>query len=201
MTFDFGSFLKKNFLAIIICFFAFTGFIAATTLTIEKFEVLRNPNAELACNINTVFNCGTVMKSPYAEVFGIPWSLLGVAGYPAAILTGLIYIDRRKTNRILTYLVTLPPLGAFVLSSYFMWITAYQIGAFCPWCILSAISSVNIFFALLALQIEENNLGLPEKIAQAIQAKLKQGWGVYFILALYSIFVMMEWYPFYIAGR
>jgi uncharacterized membrane protein len=201
MSFSLGDFIKKNYLAIIVCFFAVTGFIAAFTLTVEKFEVLRNPNAELACNINTVFNCGTVMKSSYSEAFGIPLSLLGVAGYPAAILTGLIYIDRKKTNRILSYLVTLPPLGAFLLSSYFMWVTAYEIGAFCPWCILSAISSVNIFFALLTIQIQENNLGFPEKIVQMLQNKLKQGWGIYFIILLYSIGVMVEWYPFFISGR
>ena len=201
MSFNLGSFIKQHYLAIIICFFAFTGFVSAFVLTVEKFEVLRNPNAELACNINSVFNCGTVMKSPYAEVFGIPWSLLGVAGYPAAILTGLIYIDRKKTNRILTYLVTLPPLGAFILSSYFMWVTAYVIGAFCPWCVLSAISSTNIFFALLTIQIQENNLGFSDKIAKILQDKLRQGWGIYFMLLLYCIGIMIEWYPFYIAGR
>jgi len=200
MSFNLKAFIKTNYLSILIIIFGLFGFVAAFTLTVEKFDVLRNPNTELACNINSVFNCSTVMKSVYAEAWGIPLSLLGVAGYPATILVGLIYIDRKKTNLILSYLVTLGPLGAFSLSMYFMFVTAYFIGAFCPWCVLSAVSSSVVFFSVLTLQIQEDNLKLPPKLTQFLQDKIKARWNVWFVIAFFIGALLFEWMPFYIAS-
>jgi uncharacterized membrane protein len=180
--------------------FALLGFIASFTLTLEKFEILRNPNAELACNINSVFNCSTVMKSVYADAYGVPLSLLGVAGYPATMLVGLLYIDRKKTGLILSYLVTLGPLGAFALSMYFMFVTAYFIGAFCPWCVLSAVSASVVFFSVLTIQIQEDNLKLPPKITHFLQEKIKMGWNIWFVVLFFIAALLFEWMPFYIAS-
>ncbi|NJK71537.1 MAG: hypothetical protein HC932_04810 [Thermales bacterium] len=74
-------------------FFAICGFIAAFTLSIEKLHILQNPNQVLPCDISSIFNCQTVMKSPYANLGNIPYSFFGVAGYPAVMLAGLFLIQ------------------------------------------------------------------------------------------------------------
>ena len=56
------------------------GFVAAFTLSLDKLDILKNPDQALPCNVNSVFNCGIVMRSKYAEFNGIPWSFLGIAG-------------------------------------------------------------------------------------------------------------------------
>lgn len=195
------QFFSENYLAITIFVFAVLGFTAAFTLTIDKFDILRNPNQELPCNINPLLNCGIVMRSKYAEVFGIPWSLLGVAGYPAVMLLALFLIQKRKLTLWLTWLITLPAFGAFALSTYFMYVSAYLIGVFCPWCILSAISSTVIFFTLLTINFVENNYQLPEKQVSYLQRKIRQGWNILFVIIWFVLLAIVEYFPFWYANR
>ena len=52
---------------------------------------------------------------------------IGVAGYPAVGLFGLFILERAKISRFLAVIVTLGGLGAFTLSTYFIWLSAYVI--------------------------------------------------------------------------
>lgn len=185
-------------MALIVCFFAITGFIAAFTLTIDKIDMLKNPNQVLSCNVNVLLNCGVVMKSQYAEAFGIPLSLLGVAGYPSALLTGIVLIERRKVSPIFAWLTTIPPFLAFALSCWFMYVSAYLIGVFCPWCLLSAFSSTCLFFAMLLIHFQEKNFGLPKRLAEYLQRKVNGGWHIPVIALFFLIVIILVSYPFWI---
>jgi uncharacterized membrane protein len=48
------------------------GFVAAFVLTIEKIELLKNPNYVPTCNISPLISCGSVMKTHQAAIFGFP---------------------------------------------------------------------------------------------------------------------------------
>ena len=56
------------------------GLAAAATLMVEKLRILENPDYVPTCSINPVLTCGSMMKTPQAEVFGFPNPLLGIAG-------------------------------------------------------------------------------------------------------------------------
>ncbi|GAB4148749.1 MAG: hypothetical protein OHK0017_11790 [Patescibacteria group bacterium] len=191
------TWLANNYLAILIIIFAIAGFYASFTLSVEKLEILKDAGKSLNCDINSVFSCGIVMRNSASEINGIPWSYVGVAGYPAVMLLGLVLIERQKISRWLAGLVTVGAFGAFALSTYFMWLTAYVIGAFCPWCITSAVSSTCIFFLILSHNFMYNNYELEEETAAKIQKKLRQGWGYVITIAWFLIMLAVEWYPFY----
>ena len=53
------------------------GLTAAMTLTIEKIEILINPDYVPTCSINPVLSCGSVMITPQASVFGFLVTLMG----------------------------------------------------------------------------------------------------------------------------
>jgi uncharacterized membrane protein len=195
------KFIKKHYLAILIVLFASLGFFAAFTLSVDKIHILLNPDEVLPCNVNQIFNCGTVMRSPYASVFGIPWSFFGVAGYPAVGLFGLFMLERAKISRWLSALVTLGSFGAFALSSYFIWLSAYVIGVFCPWCLLSAISSTAAFFLIVTLNLKENNYELSEDRALFFQKKIKAGWNVLFTIIWFVGMVGFAYFPFWYGSR
>jgi uncharacterized membrane protein len=196
-----SNFMKKHYLAILIVLFASFGFFAAFTLSVDKIHILMNPDEVLPCNVNQIFNCGTVMRSPYASVFGIPWSFFGVAGYPAVGLFGLFMLERAKISRWLAVLVTLGSFGAFTLSTYFIWLSAYVIGVFCPWCLLSAISSTAAFFLIVTLNLKENNYKLSENRALFFQKKIKAGWNVLFTIIWFVGMVGFAYFPFWYGAR
>lgn len=196
-----NQFIKKHYLAILMVLFAILGFTAAFTLSVEKIYILMNPNEVLPCDVNEIFNCATVMRSPYASIFGIPWSFFGIAGYPAVILFGLFMIEKAKISRWLAVLVTLGGLAAFTLSTYFVWLSAYVIGVFCPWCLLSAISSTAAFFLIVTHNLRENNYDLSENRALFFQKKIKAGWNVLFTIIWYIGMVLFAYFPFWYGSR
>jgi uncharacterized membrane protein len=195
------TFITKNYLPLIICFFAITGFTGSFILTLDKFDILSNPDVVLPCDISNIFSCGIVMRSRWSEIFGIPWSLLGIAGYPAALLTGILLMDRKKLNPFLTFAVYFPPFLAFVLSTWFMWLSAYVIGTFCPWCIVSAVSSTSIYFALTIINLKENNFRLSAKQSDYLQAKIRGSWHVPFIVLWFIFMIVLVWLPFGVLNR
>lgn len=194
----FKKFIYQNYIAIFIFIFAVLGFVAAFTLSLDKLDILKNPDQALPCNVNSVFNCGIVMRSKYAEFNGIPWSFLGIAGYPAVMLLALVYIEKKKLSIWLTWLTTLPAFGAFVLSTYFMFVSAYLIGVFCPWCIASAISSTVIFFGVITHNLIHKNYGIKEPLAGFISRKTELGFAIPFVVIWFILMGILEYLPFWI---
>ena len=192
-----SKFIKTHFYSLLICFFAATGFIAAFTLSVDKIHILMNPNEVLPCNVNEIFNCGTVMRSPYASIYGVPWSFFGIAGYPAVFLFGLFTIEKAKISRWLSSIVTLGGFGAFTLSTYFVWLSAYKIGVFCPWCLLSAVSSTAAFFLILTVNLRENNYEFSDQRAAYFKRKIKAGWNILLTSLWFVGMVLFAYFPFW----
>src|SRR5687768_7389479 len=66
------------------------GLAAAVTLTVEKIEILINPDYVPSCSINPVLSCGSVMITPQASVFGFPNSLIGIVAFTVVLVTGVL---------------------------------------------------------------------------------------------------------------
>lgn len=83
-------------------------------------------------------NCEVVNTSMYAELFGIPVSLLGACTYLALLVTGMLI--RRHMYEELASLVQffLAAIGV-VFSVYLTYVELFILRAICPWCVLSAL--------------------------------------------------------------
>jgi uncharacterized membrane protein len=91
--------------------------------------------------------CGDVLGSVYSQFFGIPLSVWGVMFYTGMLIMGLLLIlDRTKT---VTILASIGALIGFLLSIAFLYIQGVLIGAFCFYCVLSAVTSTLLFFTML----------------------------------------------------
>ena len=94
-------------------------------------------------------DCGTVNMSQYATIGPVPVALLGVAGYLAILL--LLVLENRlrflaEHGHLLFFGLTL---FGFAFSMYLTWAEVVVIGAFCSWCVASAVLMTALF--LLAL--------------------------------------------------
>lgn len=108
--------------------------------------------AELPIPCSYFEGCNEVAQSPYAKVFGIPLALFGVAFYAFVLALALLIL--RRPNRLAVRALQAFGFLAFVLSGYFMYLQAFVIGAFCIYCIMSAIFSTAIFILSLFLRPE-----------------------------------------------
>lgn len=123
-------------LTIVILVVALLGFTDAAYITIEHFRGVIPP-----CTL--VSGCETVLTSPYANIFGMPVSLLGMIYYLVIAVGVFAYLDSRKTS-ILKWTLSLTVIG-LIMSVWFIIVMAFIVQAWCLYCLGSAVSSVLLF--------------------------------------------------------
>ena len=112
------------------------GLASAFTLTVEKIEILINPDYVPTCSINPVLSCGSVMVTPQASVFGFPNPLIGIVGFTVVLVTAVLALAKVRLPRwYWAGLATGTLLGvAFV--HWLIFQSLYRIGALCPYCMV-----------------------------------------------------------------
>ena len=90
-------------------------------------------------------DCKTVNASRYAEVYGIPVAVLGVAGYSAIL--AVLFLERRpgffEDNGSLLFFGL--SLTGFLFTLYLIYVEVALIKAYCPFCITSQTVMTLIF--------------------------------------------------------
>ncbi len=118
---------------------ALIGLADSVYLTVHHFTAEPVP-----CSL--IEGCEKVLTSGYAEVFGIPLAAYGAAAYFAAFSLAVLaaYGDRRmwKLFGLQTILM-----GTF--SAWLLYVQAAIIGAFCQFCLLSAITTFTLYLLYL----------------------------------------------------
>ena len=90
-------------------------------------------------------DCSTVNASRYAEVYGIPVAVIGIAGY-FAILLSHWYEQRdkffEKNGPLLIFGLALT---GFLFTLYLIYVELVFLHAFCPFCLTSQVAMTLIF--------------------------------------------------------
>ncbi len=96
--------------------------------------------------------CSKVNSSVYAEVYGIPVAVFGIAGYAALMV--MLFIENR--NSFLqangTMIIFGLALIGFLFTLYLIYVEVALIHALCPFCLTSQIA-MTIFFILSVIRL------------------------------------------------
>jgi uncharacterized membrane protein len=85
-------------------------------------------------------DCDVVNNSPYATLFGVSLSFIGLAGYLALLGASVAaLLAARRTQRRILLLNFLMALGGFAFSVWLTYVEIYIIEALCVWCLASAL--------------------------------------------------------------
>lgn len=124
-----------------------TGMGATIIQIVERIQVAENPDAELICDLNAVFSCGSVITAWQSSVFGaVPNAAIGLSVF--AVLTSAAVLallgTRWSRGGWLFLAVTAGVMLAFTV--WFLWQTAFVISRVCLWCLVigTAILLVNV---------------------------------------------------------
>ena len=122
----------------LIAFLALAGMVAAALALREHYRTEASP-----CSINEKWDCGTVNKSRFAVVEGVPVADIGIAGY--LLLAGLA-IGRRWR------LLAAAAVPAFAFSLYLAHIEKDILEVWCIYCVISlGIITLITLLSLIAL--------------------------------------------------
>ncbi len=127
-------------LAIAASIVAILGLVDSIYLTVHHFTAEPVP-----CSL--IEGCDQVLTSSYAEIGGIPLAFFGAAAYFVAFaLAVMTAFGDERTWKIFGVQVTLMAL----FSAWLIYVQAAIIGAFCQFCLISAMTTLILFGLFIA---------------------------------------------------
>tara|TARA_B100001105_G_C22364404_1_gene431919 strand:- start:210 stop:797 length:588 start_codon:yes stop_codon:yes gene_type:complete len=164
---------------------------AAFTLTVNKFDVLQNPDTVLACSVNLVLDCSTVMSTWQSEVFGFPNMVIGLMAFASVITIAVLGLARTVFPR---WFLVAGSIGFFLGAIFSYWLffqSVYAIQILCPWCLLVTASTTLIFSSMLHVNLKQNTYGFKKKVDAKIQKFLDAGYHQMIVIAWLALMVAL----------
>ena len=122
------------------------GWLASFVLTIEKFQITADSSHIPSCSISPILNCGSVMTTPQAAVFGFPNSLLGVTGFAVVAATGAALLAGARLHAWFWSALQFGATAALVLVHWLIVQSLYRIEMLCPYCMIVWAVTIAIFW-------------------------------------------------------
>jgi uncharacterized membrane protein len=135
------------------------GWWAAFSLTVDKFLLLADPDADLDCNFSPLVQCGKNLDSWQGEVFGFPNPILGLGGFVAPIAVGVGLLAGARFARWFWALFNLGLAGALAFVIWLIAQSVFDLGTLCPWCMLVWSVTIPLFWIVTARNLAEGVYG------------------------------------------
>ena len=184
-------------LALLLAIGGAIGFLAAFILTVEKIELIKDPNFQPSCNISPLISCGSVMDTPQASAFGFPNSLIGIAGFAVVTTIGLALLAGAAFKRWFWVFVQVGLLFAVGFVHWLMYQTIYNIGALCPYCMVVWTVTIPIFWYTLLYNLREGHIKTPQKLKAVGSFAGRHHGDILLILYLAIVFVILNHFWYY----
>lgn len=145
------------------------GMVAAFLQTTEKIALLKNKDAILACDLNSVFSCTNVLNAWQSAVFGFPNSLMCMVLFTIFASIALVGVSGGTLPRRLRLGIQVLSLFTLGFALWFLTQSIYVINALCILCIFCFIGLLLVNWGWLRM----NAADLP--IGERGRAFLKRG--------------------------
>jgi len=174
-------------LAIFLIIAGALGWWAAFALTVDKFILLENPQADLDCNFSLIVQCGENLSSWQGAVFGFPNPLLGLGGFVAPIAVGVALLARARFDRWFWIAFHAGIVGALAFVIWLISQSIYVLGTLCPWCMLVWSVTIPLFWVVTARNLAEGVYG-----AAAVPAgRFLTSWTIPIVIVCYAVIVFL----------
>ncbi|MGN6426240.1 MAG: vitamin K epoxide reductase family protein [Leifsonia sp.] len=185
-----ADYRRPTALAVFLIIAGVIGFWAAFMLTLDKFALRANANAQLSCNFNVLVGCGKNLGSWQGSLLGFPNPLLGLAGWTATIAVGVGLLA--ATGRFARwYWLTFNVGVVLALALVIFLITASltDLRVLCPWCMVTWSVTIPTFWAVTLYNLKSGNIPLPERARRFFGTLY--GWVPVITLVSYAIVAIL----------
>ncbi|WP_395638512.1 vitamin K epoxide reductase family protein [Pseudolysinimonas sp.] len=135
------------------------GWWAAFSLTVDKFLLLQNPQADLDCNFSLIVQCGKNLDSWQGAVLGFPNPILGLGGFVAPIAVGVGLLAGARFARWFWIAFNVGLAGALAFVIWLISQSIFVLGTLCPWCMLVWSVTIPLFWVVTARNLAEGAFG------------------------------------------
>lgn len=142
-------------LAIFLVVVGVIGWIAAFALTVEKFELLTNPQQALGCDFSVLVQCTKNLESAQGAIFGFPNPLIGLGAWVAPIVVGAALLAGARFDRWFWIAFNTGLVFAIGLVSYLITQSIFVLGTLCPWCMVTWLVTIPAFWVVTLRNLRE----------------------------------------------
>lgn len=164
------------------------GLAASFILTLEKFNLLKNPVTVLSCDLNPVVSCGSVIQSKQAEAFGFANPLIGLIGFAVIITIGMGILAGAKYKRWFWLGLESGAVLGVLFSLWLVYQSIFVIQALCPFCIVVWAVVIALLVLVTRFNLQEGNIKPPQVLKGLSRLLVSYPWIVigswYLIIAL-----------------
>jgi uncharacterized membrane protein len=168
---------------------AIASLTASFVLSMEAYELAKNPSAVLSCNINIILNCATVALHPSAHLFGFPNSFLGLIAEPVVITVAIAGLAGVRFPRLFMFVAQICYTLGLIFAFWLFATSYFVIGALCPWCLLVTATTTFVWFAITRYNIRENNLYLPKNASQTLRSYIDKDYDKVLMYVVITVLV------------
>jgi len=135
------------------------GFFAAIRLVSDKVGTFVTPGVAPSCDVSVLVQCGVNLASPEGSVFGFPNPLIGVGGWIAVLLVGIMLLAGLSFARWFWVAFNLGMLGAVAFIVWLITQSIFTLGTLCPWCMTTWVAVIPTFLLVTLYNLKEGTFG------------------------------------------
>jgi uncharacterized membrane protein len=172
------------------------GVLFSGILTNEKMQLLTHPHSHLACDLNPIVACGSVINTDQASAFGFPNPMIGLAGFGAVATVGGALLAGAAFRRWFWLGLQAGVTFSVIFITWLQYETIFNIHALCPFCMVVWAVTIPIFLYTTLYNLREGNIttaGRRKRLSAFVQrhhGDILVAW--YLIIAL--IILQHFWY-------
>ncbi|GAA1046481.1 vitamin K epoxide reductase family protein [Rothia amarae] len=158
------------------------AFASSAMLVYEHLQIAKDASHVSVCDMNAILNCGTVMRTPFAEAFGFPNPYIGLVGYAITITIATAMLAGARFSRWYWLCMNVGHVLAFCFILYLWFNTTFVIGALCLFCMIVWIMQTILMTKTTAYNIQTGVIPAPEHIRHAVA-----GWSWFVVILIFVL--------------
>ena len=156
--------------------------------------MLKNPSAELSCNLSPIVDCSGVLNDRLAAVMGFPNALLGMIFFAILATSGLVLLSGGKFSGWFKHFVMVVSTILILFSVWFFGVSLYVFGKICIFCVVGWVVSVPMFWYGLLYYLRSSSGKIAYKAAAFTKFGSKHHLDV--VLVLYAVMLLLFLFRF-----
>ena len=173
----------------LLTFGASIGFLASFFQMLEKITLLKNSDAVLTCNLNSVLNCSNVLSNHISSVFGFPNSLMCIILFASLISAGIIGLTGSKINAKVRLVYQFLSLFFVGFGLWYLNRSIFMVSVLCIYCLFCFGGLLLVNFSWLRLNYRDYPLS--SSTLQVFERGIKSGADI-FLWCLIGVAVILQ---------
>ena len=169
------------------------AFAASAMLVLERLQIYLDAGHTSSCDINALLNCGTVMRTAQAQLFGFPNPLIGIVAFGIILTIAMGILAGARFSTWYWWCMQIGVTLGFVFICWFWYQTTFVIGALCLYCMIVWVMQTCLFVHLSFRNMRAGLIPVPVRVAESLG-----GWSwfmtVMILLILFGI-IFIHFFP------